>query len=146
MYENRQVRNVGNSSLRFEINLRLTTLENDGDLCQRQDVITDLYGVMIETIGTLGICNSVAIQVLSDNKGDVLIRLLDRGSGLSGISFDQLFTPFYRSINETIGFRVPAHTRMVVLPGGKVKVDLQLNIDSMTALCLPILCSQKLAG
>lgn len=145
MYEDRQIRYIGNNRVRFEINFRLNTPEKNDDLCQRQDVIVDLYRRIIEIMNTVGTCGSVAARVLSDNKGDVLIRVSDSGSGLPNTSFDQLFTALYRSVNEIIGFKVPVHTRMVVLHEGNVKVDLQLYTDSITALGLSISCTQKWA-
>lgn len=146
MYVNRHNDYLRKNPLRFEITYSLATPGMSDDQSTSQSVGADFYNRIIETMDSVGICGSVSTRVLSDSRGGMLVRMADSGLGLPNTSVAQFLLLLYRSVTENIGMGVPVCTRMVVLPSGKIKVDLQLEAASMTMTDLPELCYEVLAG
>ena len=71
-----------------------------------------------------------------------VLAISDRGIGIPDSSLRHLFTPFHRAANATMisgtGLGLPIAKEIVVLHGGRIGVETEIDVGTTVSIYLPI--------
>jgi signal transduction histidine kinase len=103
------------------------------DSFHMERALINLVSNAIEASGR-GQTATVSIEV---GRHNVVLRVVDQGSGMDGETLENIFTPFYTKKKEGTGLGMPIAKKVVEAHKGKIHIDSKLGIGTEVRIELP---------
>lgn len=106
-----------------------------GNQNRLKQVLINLIKNAIEAMTTGG---TISIEISMENTSEVVVSIIDNGSGMSKDTFENLFLPFYTTKSTGTGLGLAFVKKVIEELNGEVIVESELNKGTTFRLYVPI--------
>jgi two-component system sensor histidine kinase AtoS len=107
-----------------------------GNNVQLQQAFVNILINAVQAIKNEGIIRIKNLYLIDEDK--IKIAITDNGSGINKEQISKIFTPFYSTMKNGIGFGLSIAERVVKKHGGEIKVVSELNNGTTFEIYLPV--------